>query len=193
MAWKIPERVAKKLRKYAIPLTSKDYNFSYRVRVFHALLKPLLGWARKSLKEAGLEEHEIDSELYIICWHLLKEYKPYKSSIVPYLRKQVPWKIASLLERIRKCNTEIPSGLITKPEESYSMPNEIYLSVPNILFEDRWLGKNLQKCQKYLIYRLLVADSHKREDLAEDNALGRWTIFNRISELRDILKERGVS
>lgn len=189
--WQINEKTKKLLRKYSFILTSEKHNHQDRVKIFYILLRPQLKWMEETLAK-NVEKDEIDSILYLMVDSLIKNYDSHRSSIIPYLGISLPWAASSVLKNIEKFNVEEPYGL-NPSKGSYKYPSEIYLRQSNVLFMNKWLLRDLQKCYKYLIYRVLASDQDiTYKELANDGGLGRTETYYRISELRDILRERGL-
>lgn len=187
--WQIPEKTRKLLRKYSFILTSEEYNHQSRVKIYYYLLRPQLGWLEETLIK-NCEKDEVNSILYLMVDSLIKRYDFRRSSIVPYLGTSLPWAASSIIKNIEKFNVEEPCGL-SLPEDSYEYPDEIYLRLPSVLFMNKWLFKDLQKCYKYLIYIVLASDQDiTYKELANNSGLGRTETYYRISELRDILRKR---
>jgi hypothetical protein len=164
-----------------------------RVYAFYILLRPLLGWAKRSLMKKGLLAAEAESELFMLCEQLFREHKKYTSSIVPYLEAQIPRRVADMLSRVEKymCPLEEPSGLVDTGGE-YALDEEFYWTVPNILWEDRYVGKCFTRSEKYLIYMILAADQRQltAQGLAKLLKIDRRTVATMLSDLQETLNWR---
>ena len=195
--WNLPEPAKKLLRKYAPVVCSLEHPYPARLKVFYEILSPMLGWVKSKLTELGVPERDIETEIFFLSDNLLKGFDPRKSSIIPYLRKQVPWQVGALVRKLNRFKYEVPLGLLNGSpvlrNRSYTMPEEVWLSVPKLLFIDKWLPKNLQRSEKYLIYRLLSSFEGKTNRVTvNDGGTERKTMSKRIAQLRDILKKAGL-
>jgi len=162
-----------------------------RQYVFYLLLRPILLWVKDEIiSRSSYEPSEAESELYLLCCRLFDGFDLQKSSIIPYLNKYIPWKIAHLLRNLNKgYQKEIPSGLIAQEEEPYELQEEYYWKIPNILFTTRYVGNLFTIRQKYFIYILLMSDDNKitTKDLAESCNISRQTMKTRLLELKEVL------
>jgi hypothetical protein len=188
MDWYLPEKRRNLLRNYARALTGINYSLSERRYVLYILLRPSLTWFAKALIETGLEEDEVESEIYILIHNLLKKYNPSRSSLVPYIENQLPWAASKILS-IHKKTIETPIGIDIELG-SYNMQEEVCLSVPNILLESKWIVRDLSFSEKNLILRLLTADDSSCRTLANDCGDSKSSINNRLNDLSDKLKGR---
>jgi hypothetical protein len=181
---------SKLFRKYEGALFYSDVSSRKdRVYGFYLLLRPVLGWAKRALLERGLLAAEAESELFILCSRLFKEHKKYQSSIVPYLEVQIPRRVSDMLTRVSKymCLEEEPSGFIDAGGE-YNLDEEFYWTVPNILFEDRFVGKCFTNSEKYVISVLLAADEKDltTKGLARLCNLDRRTMKTKLLDLQEV-------
>jgi hypothetical protein len=181
-------KTKEKLRFYSFSLFySNTWNINHRRYVFFLIIKSDLGWIRSLLEKHGLENEEIDSEIFLLSVRLFDGFNTEKSSIIPYLEKSINWKVSSLLRKYKKSNK------ITKPpikENSYTIEKEFYLKSPNFLFENRWIGKNLSFSQKNLILKILTMDFVTVRDLANECRLSKSTIATQLQDIAAVLKER---
>ncbi len=190
----IPSSQSKRIKEYEralfhVPTEPR----SERVYVFYLLLRPILEWAKKFLKETELEACEIESELFLLSEKLFKRFDPTKSSIIPYLQNQLPWEVARLTAELK--NRELKEEFYIGIEEEgfYYLEEEFYLSAPKILFEEKYLGKDFTKAEKYLIYIILTVNDNEltQTKLASYCNVERKNITNRLSGLREKLESRG--
>jgi hypothetical protein len=156
--------------------------------VFYVLLRPALGWVEDSLLNAGLEPDEVESELFLLTARLFRDFDPLRSSIIPYLEKYVPWKVAALLRQITP-PPETPVGLLSL-EETYEMEFEPGLSAPGFIFEDRWLARNLSQRDKHLILKILTVDEPRVRNLSDACKVSKSTIASNLQNVADIMKGR---
>ena len=156
---KIPSKKEKLFRKYeGVIFYSDEHPKSDRIYSFYLLLRPMLGWLKQKLRLLGLENAEIESELYLIAHSVFAGFNTEKSSIIPYLRKQLPWKIAKSLELIKKKQDPLPLTDISGDPDSYYLNEEFYWRIPGISLEDRYVGKCFTRAELYVIYMILVSD-----------------------------------
>jgi hypothetical protein len=188
MHWHLPERRRKLLRNYSRALTSREYSKSDKRYVLYLLLRPSLTWFKNALKKKGLEEDETESEVYILTDRLLNRYDPTRSSFVPYIEKQLPWMASRAIYNNKELR-EVPCG-IDIDMGSYEIEQEVCLSVPNILLENRWIARDLSFSEKNLILRLLTADDSSCRTLANGCGESKSSINNRLNDLSDKLKGR---
>jgi hypothetical protein len=131
----------------------------------------------------------MDSELFILASDVFRGYNKDKSSIIPYLEKQLPWYLKKLFKRLgRTTLKEEPIGLTTTPEGSYEHDESFYWK--NILFEDRWAGKSFTRSQKYII-SLLIADDDElsQQALARATNTERKRIKKMLCGIKETLEE----
>jgi hypothetical protein len=186
----MPESRRRLFGIYVDALYSPERPLSTRRYVFYLLLLPALGWALRALIEEGLEPDEAESEIFLLTNLLFEGYNPEKSSLLYYVESRLPWRVAELIEHIGRHKSEIPVGLLLPIEDSYEMPDEIYLSAPQILFEDRWLAKGLSRHEKHLILRVLTEEELDCRSLADTCQIGKSTMNNRLRDLASRLEER---
>jgi hypothetical protein len=181
-----------KIKKYEHSILNNKFSYPDRVYVLYLLLLPSLNWIKPSLEELGLEKDEIDSELFLIVSELFKKYDYNKSSLIPYIEKYLPIYIASRLKYLKRSSFEIVSGLIRKDDLDY-IKEEYYLSIPDILFEDKFICKHFTKRQKYLIYKILINDSLSTRELVKLINVSREFLKNDINIIRKILINGGYN
>ena len=189
MKWLVPAATARKLRKLAIPLFYEDeWTLAKKYKVFWRVLGDSLLWIHIRLLKAGLEPFEANSEIFLLCCRLFREFDTSKSSIVPYLENNISWMAAELLRKYKQ-SPEIPSGLI-QTEGTYEMEGEIYLTSPGFLFENKWLAKGLSKAQKNLILKILTTDSLTERNLANRCRFSKNTVRTQLQHLAAAFKGR---
>jgi hypothetical protein len=76
---------------------------------------------------------------------------------------------------------------LTESDETYILPEEYYLSVPGILFENKYLGRILNRDEKYLIYKILISEEEdlSNRNLSKELNLSRENLRTRITSIRD--------
>lgn len=156
-----------------------------RLYVFYILVRPLLLWSRKAFKELGLEKDETESEFYLLADVLFSGFKPEKSSIVPYLEKQIPWQVKKRFDYIKKYN------IYTKV--IYSNNKEIYSDYNiEMLFSNRFEGKLFTAAEKYVISKILTSDddSLSVSDLAKELKVNRKTIYKYYESIAEKVKPK---
>jgi len=189
----IPARRAELLRNYEHALFyQKEQPQHERLYAFYLLVRPLFDQLKEDLLLEGLEPDEVESELFILAADIFKGFEPEKSSVIPYLSKALIWKTGHLLRRLEKSSLgETPGGLL-KSSRPYRLSNEVYLKSPDILFEDKYLGKCFTKGQKYLISIILTADDKlEKSELANKAGICKENLRNRLSEIKSILEHGG--
>lgn len=182
----IPSARAALLRNYqSVLFHDKTHPLSERRYVFYLLLRPILEWLKSILMTKGLESAEAESELFIFCSGLFDKFDSTKSSIVPYLNKQIPWSIEHLARRFNKKEAQFYDVI-----DYEELDEEFYWSIPNILTEDRYTGKVFTKAEKYLIFRILALDDDKltQVDIAEQLGVNRLTANKYLLEIREKLQ-----
>lgn len=185
---RLPAKRRRLLRQYERVIFYSDHSRPRRVYALYLLLRPILGWFYKELCALGLEQYEAESEIYILVDRLHGSFNSKKSSIIPYLERYIPWKTADTLERLRgKPHIEVP--LDGQEETLYNLSNEIYLSIPNVLFEDKWLLRGLQRSEKYLIFLMLSGDADEltQARLAHRAGIGRKKMRTMLNNLQETL------
>jgi len=189
----IPSARANHIRNYQTALFySPTEPKSERMYVFYLLLRPILIWVKElMITDFLLEPSEAESELYLLCCRLFDGFDKEKSTLIPYLKKYIPWKVNHLIRKLTKnSQREVPSGLIDLPEEPYEIDEEYYWKLPNVLFTERFIGKVFTRRQKYYISKILIADDNKltKKDLAKSCGISRTTMILRLLELEQALK-----
>jgi len=195
MTLRIPARRASLIRNYESALFyEKKLPRSERLYAFYLLTRPLFDWLKTYLITLGLEPDEAESELFILAAEIFGKFDPNKSSIIPYLSRAIIWETNHLLRLLDVGdNKQAPKGLLVS-EESYHLDNEIYLKTPDILFEQKYLGKCFTKGQKYLISIILAADEKvTRTELARKAGMERKNLRDRLEEIKTILEHGGYN
>lgn len=190
----IPSARADKIRSYQNSLfNNPTESKSERIYVFYLLIRPMLGWLKKELiSEYSIEPHEAESELYILCANLFNGFDYNKSSIIPYLSKHIVWKINRLKRKLNKTILkEEPSGLnIISEHEHYTIDEEYYWSVPNILIDDKYITKLFTRSEKYIIMTILSCDNCLTiQGIADMCEINKKTAALRLSDIREVLAD----
>jgi len=187
----LPSATRKLLRYYErVLFHDEGYAKSERVYAFYLLLKPLLEWIRIEIRDIGLVDDEIESEIYILCAELFNKYDKNKSSIVPYIERQLPYFVSNCFNRLNKNYT--CQDFLYSPNNTYELDEEFYWRTPGILFEDRYVGKCFTRGQKYIIHRILVSDEKElasKKKLAEACNMSRISMLNKLLEIKDIWRK----
>jgi hypothetical protein len=183
----IPSAQAALLRNYQTVLFHDEtHPVSERRYVFYLLLRPLLQWLNPILVGKGLEPNEVESEIFLLCSSIYDKFNPAKSSIVPYLEKQIPWSIEHLARRFKKKEATCYSA-----PEQYELEEEFYWTVPSILTEDRYIGKVFTRSMRHVIYNILTSDDQDltTEALARKMQINRLTMRKNLNEIREQLEK----
>lgn len=175
----LPESRKRLLRNYAGTLFNTEGPQQPRQYTFYVLLRPVLDWAKTAFVEAGLEPDEAESELFLLTIRIFNKYDLTKSSIVPYVERAITWEVSSFIKKLSRKEVRDPF----EHEISYQMPDEIYLSIPAFLLENKWLARDLSRAEKHLILRLLVNEHQGCRTLADDCRMGKTAMNTRLSNL----------
>lgn len=189
----IPTRRRELLRKYEGAIFfSKDTPRRDRLYSFYLLLRPFLGWLRNRLVLMGLEKDEAESEIFLLTNTLFSNFDTTKSSIIPYLEKQLPWYIGRTLKSIQNRYSDLDEHPVFDPNMTYLQDEEFYWRVPGILFEEQYVGKFFTRAEKYLIYMILTADDKELSDagLARRCGVERKRMKSMLSDLRALINWR---
>jgi len=183
----IPSKRAALLRKYEGTIFhAEDTSYTDRIQGFYLLLRPVLGWVRDELARLGLEQQEVESELYILSCMIFKHYDKTKSSIIPYLEKHLEWRAGRFIAEAKKRYAPTPAEDYRAHRWHYSIDEEFYWKVPGIILEDRYVGKCFTRAEKYIISKILTADidelSHHK--LAEACSIERRSMRKMLLDLR---------
>lgn len=194
----IPSKQANLIRKVVGPLfTQPEGTKKQRIKVFYKLIRPLLSWLKEDIINTfGLEPAEAESEIYLFCAILFNKYNFNKSSIIPYLSKYIGLLKTNFYRKLHKQSLkEIPSGLINQEESEYELNEEWYYTVPNILFEDRYIGKLFTFDEKYVIYVLLMSDNNELnlKQLAINCNIDKRVLSKKLNKIAYLLKEKEVN
>jgi hypothetical protein len=182
----LPRKRQDLIRLYSGGLTSNEWSAAKKRYLLYLLLRPALGWLRRSLISSGLEPDEAESEIFILVSKILSSYDASRSCFLYHVENYIPWCSFSLLKKAAKEEAKITAT----NEEVYEMGGEVYLTIPNVLFEDRWLLRDLSQHEKNLILRVLMEDRPSRKALANSCQVGESTIDRDLRILAGKLKGR---
>ena len=188
--WFLPEKRKDLVRNYTKVIQSTEYPLSVRRQVFYSLIRPTLEWLIETLISYGLEKDEAESEVFLLCARVMKNFEPERSSFLVYTERAIPWYTAALIKKIGRETLEEGQRPTEAPERSYEMPNEIYLTCPKFLFETRFLGKDLSYSEKTLILSIITEDDYDCRSLGEKNSTSKSTMNSRLKDLKRLIKER---
>lgn len=181
----IPSKLANLIKEaetelFYNPIVSENKRIYY----FWKLIRPLLSWFEKGIIQTyELEPAEAESYIYLFAAKLFKNFNPQKSSIIPYLQKQIPWQAKDFcLTLTKKYNKfySFPGNEIVNSyqNDSYNSIEEFYWATPKILFEEKFIGKVFTKSQKYIISKILSTD---------DNSLSQVNLAKKLNLSKDML------
>lgn len=155
----IPAQKKALFRKYeGVIFYSDDYPRKDKLYSFYLLLRPTVGWLKRELVHLGLEPDEAESEIFILADTLFRYFDKERSSIIPYLEKQIPWYTSKLLKSVKNKLRPAKEPLRYYDDFKYEMDEEFYWRVPGILFEERYVGKCFTRPMRYVIFTILMAD-----------------------------------
>lgn len=190
----IPSKRADLIRNYQNALFYQPTEpKSERQYVFYVLLRPILMWVKETMiNEFSLEPTEAESELYLLCCRLFDNFDRDKSTLIPYLKRHLPWKVHHLLRKLKRNSLrEVPAGLIEIPDEPYELQEEYYWKIPNILTTDKYIKNLFTRSQKYFIFKILMSEDNKltKKDLSVACGISRPTMIQQVSELQKVLND----
>ena len=189
MPWYLPEKRRQLVRLYTNALCSGEWTLARRRYLLFLILRPAIEWIKEKLVEEGLESDEAESEMFLLVSKLFLGYDSEKRCFLYHIERKLPWLVSTLLKKLTKQEKEEPSGLILD-EKTYEMDGEVYLTIPNILFEDRWMARDLSQHEKNLILRMLIEDQPGRRALANNRQVSESTIDRDLRILAGKLKGR---
>lgn len=168
-----------------------DISYKLKTKLLWLYIKPLLSWAAEELiNKFNITETEAESELYILCYELIKNYNISKSSVVPYLVRFIPLYYSKTVRKLEKeYKKYITYGLKPK-EESYNIEEEYYWQSPKILLENKYVGKVFTKEQKYLISIIITLDNPTCVELASKCNISRETMRQLLQQLKNTLEDK---
>jgi len=184
-------------RRYEGPLFHSDVNsHEEKVYGFYLLLRPILGWAKRSLLEKGLASSEAESELFILSELIYSNYDNTKSSLVPYLEHQIPWYVSKMLTKVEKymCSSEAPVGLIDTGG-TYEIDEEFYWKVPGILFEENYVGKCFTRGEKYVILTIIMSSNYRdlsTQGIAKRLGITRHTVRDKLEDIKEVMIQNNI-
>lgn len=186
MPWYLPERCRERLRANKDYLITEKIPLHKRSHLLFLLVKDQLGWLKRSITDLGLEPAEADSEIYLVCTGLLKEFEPSNSSLLYYLETRLPWEASRLLKQL----SPPPEKAVGLTIETGSYPPEQETSVlfGELLFGNRWIAQTLSDYEKLLIIRLLTTDSLSGRKLAKDCWVDKTLMNEDLQILADKMK-----
>jgi hypothetical protein len=183
----IPIEIANNIKRYQDALFYNPTESKIaRTNAFYLLLRPFLDFLIQGFEKEGLSEAEAETEIYLLCVNLFNKFNIKKSSIITFLEKAIPWQIYQSVTRIRKEKNITTEGDID--EETYSLDGEVYLRENTILFEDRFLCRELSTKQKYIIYVILTSEDDELSLRKVSAKLGidNHTLANDLLEIKKI-------
>lgn len=186
MNWWLSEKRREIIRHYTSVLCSREWSASRRRYLLYLILRPALGRLKNDLVQQGLEPDEAESEIFLLVSAIHASYDAEKGCLLYHVEKTLPAKAKDLLGRRRK----EPVPVILEEDSGHEIENEFYLTVPGILFEKRWLARDLSQYEKNLILRMLIEDRPGRKALANSCQVGESTIERDLQILAGKLKGR---
>lgn len=189
MPWRLPSRIQTSIRNLYSFFLSTDQPLKQKRLVLFLLLRPALGWVKTRLVSAGLEPEEAESELFLMVARLLLRYDSSKAALLVYLHKSIPWESRALIRKQQKFSPEVLSGLVVE-EGFYEEDQEVGISIPDILFDNRWMLRDLPRHEKLLILRMLTEDDLGCRTLADKCQVSKSTINHDLQILAGKLKGR---
>jgi len=184
---KIPHKKKEKVNKIQYAIASDLISDQMKKHIFFKLVNNLLTWTREELKKYDLEEHEIDSEIFIMSCSLLDRFDETRSSLIPFLERHIDWELSRLFKKLRR---EVI--LKEKIQKDYIIvfADEIYLKSPELfIFEDKFLGKLFTQSEKYVIHEILLEEHINYLNLSEKLSIDRRTLKNKIDIIRTKLED----
>jgi hypothetical protein len=189
----IPSKRAALLRKYeGVLFFSEDASAEEKLHGFYLLLRPILGWVQVELAQLGLEKHEVESELYILSCIIFKHFNKDKSSIIPYLEKQLEWRAGRFVAEAKKRYAPTPAEDYRAQQWHDSIDEEFYWRAPSILIEDRYVGKCFTRSEKYTILHIMTSDklNLSTKALARTMGVDRRTMKEKLNDIRNIFADK---
>ena len=169
-----------RIRKYETILLNKEYKYTDRLKLFHKIISPLYKNISERLLLTGTFKKDLDGSLYLISDEIFKKYNPERSSLVPYIERVLFW----YLDQIKEKKEYYPLEFI----EEYQLDEEFYYRVPNILFEDKYIGKLFTIEEKYVINQILTSDSFSIRKLSRDLSISRESLKQIINSIKEKIK-----
>lgn len=185
---RLHSRVRTVLRKYEKTLfeTKSKHNYNDRLYAFYLLIFPAMEWMKPTYSNLGLEEDEIDSEIFLLIAGLFKGYKRDKSSIVPYVENSIKFQLSKSIRQLSKGKLEVPSGLLQEETGIYEINESYYWNYNSILLEKKYIRKYFTRSENYLIYRIIDSDYDKlnNRSLAQSIGISRENLRSRLDDLK---------
>ena len=187
---RLKSKIQTALRNYENSLFyNTKYSLDNRRYCFYLLILPALSFLYDELSKINLEPNEIDSEIFILSCNLFDNFDTKRSSIIPYLEKQIPWKIKEMFVRLDKTKLkEECIGLTVSENGNYFIEEEFYWK--NILFEDSWIGKCFTRREKCLIYKIITSDINDLtiNSISRRSKIGRKKLKQILLEIKRVLQ-----
>jgi hypothetical protein len=179
------------LREYEALFCKKKYPYNTELRLIHKALRPSLNDLRKEFIKVCPDPKEVTAEVYLYLDYLYRKYDKTRSSLVPFFIKYTFLLVSKYIKRVERKNKQ--DFLLTEPQKEYKIYEEYYLSIPNILLDDKYICKELDRGSKYIIYKILISDNNNisSRELAKETHMSRDKITKKIYDIRQILKNGG--
>lgn len=182
----IPHKKKDKVNKIQYVLSTNKLKEKTKKHIFYKLITDLLDWAINDIKQYDLEDSEIQSELFILSCKLFNRFDETKSSLIPYLEKQIDWELSRLFKKLNKIKDQQDKTIYDIPEESYEI--EIQDIPENVIFQDSFIFKSFTHAEKYVIQEIMFEESSNYLNLSEKLGIDRRTIKNKVDKIKEKLE-----
>lgn len=189
---KFSRKEKEQITKFERAILNEEYPYSERLYTLYLILFNKLQLLKLQFDGVDLEPDEIQSELFILCDEIYKKYDRTRSSLVPYLEKYIYIIPSIFINKLKKRYSNQKLSL-TEVENSITL-SECYLSAPNILFENKYIGRFLDRSEKYILYKIILMDEEPSErNISKEIGLSRENTRKRLKEIKAKITNGGFN
>lgn len=189
---KLSRKEKEQIGKFERAILNEEHSYGDRLYTLYLILYNKLQLLKSQFEISTLEPDEIQSELFLLCDDLYKKYDRTRSSLVPYIEKYIYILPTHTIAGLKK---RYSSEKISLTEEEISTTlSECYFSAPNILFENKYIGRILDRSEKYILYKIILMDEEPSErNISKEIGLSRENTRQRLKEIKRKINNGGFN
>jgi len=189
---KLSRKEKEQLGKFERAILNEDHSYSDRLYTLYLILYENLQLLKSQFDTTLMEPDEIQSELFLLCDDLYRKYDRRRSSLVPYVEKYIYILHTQTIAGLKKRYTS-EKIVLTEDENSNNL-SECYFSAPNILFENKYIGRILDRSEKYILYKIILMDEEPSErNVSKEIGLSRENTRQRLKEIKRKITNGGFN